>query len=248
MAFDAFTKAPAEAERASDILRTMSISTMPIVQAIMMDNVSAFSIWFLDHPDLVVDLEGRKKSALTLACAANAKDCINSMLLRGFVPGWRANQAAVQTGDTALMRKIDNATPDEISRFRASLCAALMEFVDVTRFFGRKVPRFVEWLAATVDGLPLEDLSLAYTILERAALQMDPHILVFWQRECDGQQVITEAIVTKVLAGRPGNMIERIVALGNWTDWRTDLNVISGQFSELESLDLSGGCFKSIGP
>jgi hypothetical protein len=140
-AFDAFAKASAEADRASDILRAMSISTIPIVKAIMRDDVSAFSIWCLANPNFVVELEGRKESALTLACAANARDCVNSMLLRGLVPGWRANQAAVQTGDTALMRKVDNATPDEISRFRPFLCAVLMELVDVSRSSGENSPR-----------------------------------------------------------------------------------------------------------
>jgi hypothetical protein len=49
----------------ADLLRQMYSSHIPLIEAILRDDVAAFSIWSVDHPDFEVEFDGRCESALT---------------------------------------------------------------------------------------------------------------------------------------------------------------------------------------
>jgi hypothetical protein len=78
------------ASNAGDLLRTTSKSNIPIIRAIIKDDVSFMSVWSLENRDFQVELEGRREGLPTLTSSAKAEDYIRSMLLRGLVLDERA--------------------------------------------------------------------------------------------------------------------------------------------------------------
>jgi hypothetical protein len=194
---------------------------------------------------------GRIESMLTLACAANATACINYMILRGLVPDERAIEAAVQTGNTGLIRKIDSAAHDATSRFRAFRWALLTESQGAAAFFERKSTAFTECSTAMLS-LPKDDFSTACAVANHVALLMDARVMVF-QEKLQDKQDITDAVMRRVLAGRSPELCEQIFVFAGWTGWKdctkNGLSVNDGatRWAELRLIDFSGSLVSIIG-
>jgi hypothetical protein len=202
----------------------MMASDISVIRQIMRDDVAALTIWVIDHPDFKIDFEGHSESALTLACAANATQCVNSMILRGIIPDAEALSAAVQTGNTALIRKVDSAANSSARLFSPFQTALLMEMSKIAAFFARKQPELSSWHKQLIDALPQKDLSTAYAFGERAVLENIPEILVVYENHTRGSRSITEALaketVFEILGSRKPEMIKQIILLDNTEIWK----------------------------
>jgi hypothetical protein len=239
--FAAFPGECRDVLNSADLHRQMLTSKNPVIQAIIRNDVSAFSTLCMDNPNFEVEIGGRIESALTLACIANAVACANSMLLRGVVPRDAALAGAVRSQNTALMRKMDNAVGDKVTRFLAYQTALLMEMPNVASFFERKSPELIAWHNVAISRVSNQcSLSAAWAIADRAILGTVPDFLVLSQIDFGAEHLATERVTQRVLAGRSAESIKRVVLLGSWTGWEREEPAAATMWPNLESIDLSG--------
>jgi hypothetical protein len=236
----------------------MKASDVSVIKWLMSDDVSALTIWAMDHPDLLIEIGSWMESALTLACVANASGCVNSLLLRGFVPDEDAVAGAVQTGDAALIRKVDNAADASYSPFPPFQTALLTERLAVAAFIERKRPELTIWHKALVDRIPCEELSAAIAFGELAALETIPDLLVVYQKQCQVNRSATgaaaaETLIGQYLGSRRPETIREVRLLGNVEVWeRHDVTAESlsdapALWDGIELVDFSGSLLCSIG-
>jgi hypothetical protein len=234
----------------------MMASDDSLFKAIMADDVSVLSRWSLDHCDFKVTIDGRDESVLTLACAANATNCVNSMLLRGLVPEAGAIAAAVRTGDTALIRKIEAAADPSTSLLPAYQTALYLEMESVAVFFARKQPDVTIWHSGLIKELPQDELRIACPMAARAVLETLPQILFVCQKEvCDSTSKVLEleTLISKCLGSRGSETIVRIRAVcgpGKWTlqgAYTGDPWEAPGLWPEVRIVELSESAVSSIG-
>jgi hypothetical protein len=234
----------------------MNDSDDSAIKAIMTDDVSALSVWSWDHRDFEVALHGRNESVLTLACVANAKNCIASMLLRGVVPDERTIAAAVRGGDPALIRKIGDAANPSTILFRAFQTALWLEKENVAAFFARKQPELTAWHEGIMRKLPQDSLAMAIAIFNRAVLDTEEEVLLVYQREAGesiGEKLAPGALIRQSLGPRKPETILRIRAvcdIERWTrhePWAGDPWDAPGLWPEVDLVDLSEIVVNSIG-
>jgi hypothetical protein len=236
-----------ETQHRTNLVAETLFSDLDIVQSLVRDDVVAFSIWAIDHVDLVINFVGHAESALTVGCAANATNCVNSILLRGTVPNGRTLEAAVQTRVPALIRKIANTIQATTEYFAAYRMALLQEDLNVADFLGRKSPEIQSWRDALLKCLPSHDISIASAFAERRGLEMDKGVVVISKTNFPEESVVTNAILDRAFARRSWDYVKRLVVVGEWTEWRTNLPRGHYQSKWFEIVDLSGASLSSIG-
>jgi hypothetical protein len=223
----------------------MLYSSHPIVNSIFNDDVTALSIWRLDNPNFVVDLDGRSENALTLSCAAKAESCVNSRRLWGLVPGDPALSATVQTRCISFIRKVANAIGENVRGLPAFRTALLLEMLDVAACLSRKDPALIDFHETIVSSLPSRDFATACAFFEREMLLIEPESLVILQKDLGCEKSITPGVIAKALAGRRIWGIRRVMFFGKCESWDGLGRRLS--WPSLEGIDFSRGEVRALG-